>query len=168
MKRVIASITNTSKFWSHREVTLHFSVDHKESNEIASTETNDSEQQSVGAEMNSINTKPQSWTDNSHEEIAFQIANERVKSLSDREMEILHLIVAGMLNKVIAYKLGISLHTVKVHRSNIMNKTGCNSTASLTCLFLITAKQCLPYCSVSGKCCHYYADCLIENKLLKK
>jgi FixJ family two-component response regulator len=42
--------------------------------------------------------------------------------LSDRECEVLELVVAGRLNKQIAGKLGIREVTVKVHRGRVMQK----------------------------------------------
>ncbi len=44
--------------------------------------------------------------------------------LSAREMEILRMVVAGMSNKEIAYRLGISHQTVKNHITAILNKLG--------------------------------------------
>lgn len=44
--------------------------------------------------------------------------------LSDREMEVLRLMVAGMSNKEIAYHLGISHQTVKNHVTAILSKLG--------------------------------------------
>lgn len=52
-------------------------------------------------------------------------------NLSDREIEILHLICEGLSNQEIADKLFISKRTVDKHRSNILEKTGTNNTASL-------------------------------------
>jgi two-component system response regulator DctR len=46
----------------------------------------------------------------------------RLASLSAREREVLDLILAGMLNKVVADKLGISMRTVEVHRAHIFDK----------------------------------------------
>ncbi|MBC7454499.1 MAG: DNA-binding response regulator, partial [Massilia sp.] len=46
----------------------------------------------------------------------------RLASLSAREREVLELILAGKLNKVIADQLGISMRTVEVHRANIFDK----------------------------------------------
>ncbi len=46
----------------------------------------------------------------------------RLASLSAREREVLELILAGMLNKVVADKLGISMRTVEVHRAHIFDK----------------------------------------------
>lgn len=42
--------------------------------------------------------------------------------LSERELEVLHLIAAGLTNQEIAQKLFISLNTVKTHTKNISNK----------------------------------------------
>lgn len=52
-------------------------------------------------------------------------------NLSDREVEILQLICEGLSNQDIAEKLFISKRTVDKHRSNILEKTGSNNTASL-------------------------------------
>ncbi|MBC7455624.1 MAG: response regulator transcription factor, partial [Massilia sp.] len=46
----------------------------------------------------------------------------RLASLSAREREVLELILAGKLNKVMADQLGISMGTVEVHRANIFDK----------------------------------------------
>ena len=46
----------------------------------------------------------------------------RLAGLSAREREVLELILAGKLNKVIADQLGISMRTVEVHRANIFDK----------------------------------------------
>jgi len=46
----------------------------------------------------------------------------RLDSLSAREREVLDLILAGMMNKVVADKLGISMRTVEVHRAHIFDK----------------------------------------------
>jgi DNA-binding NarL/FixJ family response regulator len=44
--------------------------------------------------------------------------------LSTREMEILELVIQGMSNREIAYRLGISHQTVKNHMTSILNKLG--------------------------------------------
>jgi DNA-binding NarL/FixJ family response regulator len=51
--------------------------------------------------------------------------------LSDREKEVLLLLVHGLQNKEIADKLNISIHTVISHRKNITQKTGIRSQAGL-------------------------------------
>lgn len=52
--------------------------------------------------------------------------------ISDREREVLVLIAGGMINKEIADRLNISVHTVIAHRKNISRKTGIKSVAGLT------------------------------------
>lgn len=54
------------------------------------------------------------------------------KILSDREIEVLSLIVQGYINKEIADQLNISLTTVVTHRKNIMDKLGLRSVSALT------------------------------------
>lgn len=51
--------------------------------------------------------------------------------LSERETEVLSKIAEGKNTKEIAYELSISKNTVDIHRRHIMDKTGCNSIASL-------------------------------------
>jgi FixJ family two-component response regulator len=51
--------------------------------------------------------------------------------LTPRELEILRYVITGMLNKQIAYELGIAEKTVKVHRGRIMEKLGVGSVAEL-------------------------------------
>ena len=53
------------------------------------------------------------------------------ESLTPREREVLPLVSAGMMNKLIAAELGVSEITVKVHRSNIMRKMHTRSLADL-------------------------------------
>jgi DNA-binding CsgD family transcriptional regulator len=52
--------------------------------------------------------------------------------LTNRETEILKLIVQGFFNKEIADKLNISLNTVLTHRKNIIAKTGIKTVSGLT------------------------------------
>ena len=54
------------------------------------------------------------------------------KILSDREIEVMSLIVQGYINKQIADKLHIGLSTVVTHRKNIMEKLGMKSVSALT------------------------------------
>lgn len=54
------------------------------------------------------------------------------KILSDREIEVLSLIVQGYINKEIADHLNIGLTTVITHRKNIMEKLGMKSVSALT------------------------------------
>ena len=54
------------------------------------------------------------------------------KILSDREIEVMSLIVQGFINKEIAERLNIGLATVITHRKNIMDKLGLKSVSALT------------------------------------
>jgi len=54
------------------------------------------------------------------------------KILTDREIEVMSLIVQGYINKEIAAKLNIGLATVITHRKNIMDKLGMKSVSALT------------------------------------
>ena len=56
---------------------------------------------------------------------------ERTASLTPRENEVFGLVVRGLLNKQIAYELGMSEKTVKVHRARVMKKMSADSLASL-------------------------------------
>lgn len=54
------------------------------------------------------------------------------KILTDREIEVMSLIVQGYINKEIADRLNIGLATVVTHRKNIMDKLGMKSVSALT------------------------------------
>jgi FixJ family two-component response regulator len=56
---------------------------------------------------------------------------QRIERLTPREHEVLPYILSGMLNKQIAFKLGIAEKTVKIHRGKIMEKLGVHSVAEL-------------------------------------
>lgn len=98
---------------------------------------------------------------------AIKKAKEKIRKLTKRELEVLHFIVAGESNKTIAYKLGIAQRTVENHRLKICEKTDCRSQPALTCLFLLSVKECLPNCAITKVCNHTYTDCPIEHNLLK-
>lgn len=61
-----------------------------------------------------------------HEEAAEQLAR-----LTTREREIVNLLVAGKINKVIASELGISTRTVESHRARIMKRLGVDSLSDI-------------------------------------
>jgi len=55
----------------------------------------------------------------------------RFEQLTPREREVMDLVVAGLLNKQIAIRLGISEITVKLHRHQVMEKMKADSLAEL-------------------------------------
>jgi len=55
----------------------------------------------------------------------------RYASLTPREREVMAWVVSGLLNKQIAFELGISEETVKVHRGHVMRKMEADSLADL-------------------------------------
>ena len=62
---------------------------------------------------------------------ATTLKGEGKSGLTVRELEVLHLIVAGKSNKEIAADLDLSANTVAVHRANIMDALGIHKTADL-------------------------------------
>jgi len=54
-----------------------------------------------------------------------------IAGITPREMEVLQLICNGLNNAEIAIKLDVSPMTIKCHRSNLLEKTGCKNTPSM-------------------------------------
>jgi DNA-binding NarL/FixJ family response regulator len=59
------------------------------------------------------------------------LKGERNSALTQRELEVLQMIVDGKSNKEIAAILDLSANTIAVHRANIMNSLGIHKTAEL-------------------------------------
>jgi FixJ family two-component response regulator len=65
--------------------------------------------------------------------------HQRIATLTYREHEVFALVVTGMLNKQIAFELGIGEKTIKVHRARVMQKMSAESLADLV---LLAEKAC--------------------------
>ena len=55
----------------------------------------------------------------------------RLAELSPRELEVMALVTAGLMNKQVAAETDLAEITVKIHRGHIMKKMGANSLADL-------------------------------------
>lgn len=58
-------------------------------------------------------------------------ATEKIKELSKRQLEVLQLVASGLRNKQIAWELGLSEKTIKMHRGIAMEKLGAQSSAEM-------------------------------------
>lgn len=56
---------------------------------------------------------------------------DRLDSLTERERDVMNLVVAGLPNKLVADQLQISVRTVEVHRSRVFDKMGVKSAVEL-------------------------------------
>lgn len=69
-------------------------------------------------------------------------AEARLATLTPREHEIMDLMIAGKKNKNIADELGISIKTVEIHRSRVMEKMDVDSVAEL--VWIVLARKTSP------------------------
>lgn len=63
----------------------------------------------------------------------------RLRTLSEREQQVLDGLVAGKPNKIIAHDLGISARTVEIYRANVMTKMRADSLSALVRMALLDA-----------------------------
>ena len=56
---------------------------------------------------------------------------ERLASLTERERDVMRLVIEGLPNKLVADQLNISVRTVEVHRSRVFEKMGVKSAVEL-------------------------------------
>lgn len=66
-------------------------------------------------------------------------AQQALEELTEREREVMRLVVGGMTNKAVAAQLGISEKTVEVHRARVMRKTGARTFSALVRFGLMLA-----------------------------
>ncbi|WP_234264193.1 response regulator transcription factor [Hydrogenophaga sp. NFH-34] len=62
---------------------------------------------------------------------AVQNMRQRVDSLTDRERDVMRLVIEGLPNKLVADRLNISVRTVEVHRSRVFDKMSVKSAVEL-------------------------------------
>ncbi|MDX2097355.1 MAG: helix-turn-helix transcriptional regulator [Leptolyngbyaceae cyanobacterium bins.59] len=72
-----------------------------------------------------------------------EIQSQGTGILSDRELQVIELVAAGLTNQEIAENLAISKRTVDNHISNILDKTGTDNRVSLVRWALKWGKVCL-------------------------
>jgi two-component system response regulator FixJ len=58
-------------------------------------------------------------------------AKERLARLKPRELDVMMGLIEGWPNKIIAYKLGLSIRTVELYRSGLMDQLGVESVAEI-------------------------------------
>ncbi|MCW3479418.1 helix-turn-helix transcriptional regulator [Neisseriaceae bacterium JH1-16] len=90
-----------------------------------------------GARLEQLMTRPASNRDQDRQSRLEEALRQRGKPhLTEREVEVALLILAGHSTKGVARHLGISLETAKVHRRNLYGKLGVTSQAGLFLLFV--------------------------------
>jgi FixJ family two-component response regulator len=81
--------------------------------------------------LGSVERALQQNLDNRREATEYARLVARYECLTPRERELLPLLVSGLLNKQVAFELGITEYTVQFHRGHIMRKMEADSFAGL-------------------------------------
>lgn len=76
-----------------------------------------------------------------HLELEKITAADAIRNLTEREREVMCMIVEGNTNKSVAAELGISEKTVEVHRSRVMHKTAARSFSDLVRICMILKEK---------------------------
>jgi FixJ family two-component response regulator len=85
----------------------------------------------AAALVNSIERAVQQYRANRQETMEYERFTARYETLTPREREVLVLLIRGLLNKQVAFELGIAEYTAQIHRSHIMRKMEADSFATL-------------------------------------
>jgi FixJ family two-component response regulator len=81
--------------------------------------------------LNSVEWALRQNLDNRREAAEHASLVTRYESLTPREREVLPMLASGLLNKQVAFELGITEYTVQLHRGHIMRKMEADSFAAL-------------------------------------
>ena len=81
--------------------------------------------------VNSVERAVQQYRANRQETMEYERFTARYETLTPREREVLVLLLRGLLNKQVAFELGIAEYTAQIHRSHIMRKMEADSFAAL-------------------------------------
>lgn len=88
-----------------------------------------------GDKLNSLIKLAEHETANSYAQRTQQASvSERIASLTPRERQVMHKVLEGKLNKVIANELDIAQRTIELHRQKVMQKMQVNNIAELAYL----------------------------------
>lgn len=82
--------------------------------------------------LNAIELALSHLSSTSHERLEMTELRALYDTLTSREKQIMAEVALGKLNKAIAYDLGVTESTVKVHRHNVMHKMQLKSIPALT------------------------------------
>ena len=87
--------------------------------------------------LNKVQQALAAYTAKRAEASEVEAIRQRMANLTDRELELVRLVVQGLANKQIAGEMGISIKTVANHRANLMAKTGALNAADLVRMSMI-------------------------------